>query len=241
MRPALNDFVLNNYFPELFDFVMDILFFVKDCDSTIISGNQLLADHLGLKSSHELAGKSDFDLYPTDLAVKYREDDLEVIQSEKPKFNIIEIFPDYLGEYAWFKANKIPLKNKEGRVIGLCGILQSFDEMNHTKGAQSNISDSLAHLHQNYTKNLSNDELAKLSHMTVRNFEVHFKNIFNTSPRRYLLKLRIQKACKMLLKSDDSLSQLATFLGFCDQSAFTASFKKQTGLTPLKYREKYKH
>ena len=71
------------------------------------------------------------------------------------------------------------------------------------------------------------------------NYEIQFKKVFKTTPRSYLLKLRVQKACRELLAPHFSLTEIAIDLGFCDQSAFTAVFKKQTGVTPLKYREKY--
>ncbi len=43
----------------------------------------------------------------------------------------------------------------------------------------------------------------------------------------------------MLRESDLPISEVAYDLGFCDQSAFTAQFRKRMTMTPKKYREQY--
>jgi AraC family transcriptional regulator len=52
-----------------------------------------------------------------------------------------------------------------------------------------------------------------------------------------LRQLRITRACFLLGKSDLSLAQLALDLGFSDQSQFTKTFRRMTGMTPARYRQ----
>src|SRR5690242_19842449 len=49
-----------------------------------------------------------------------------------------------------------------------------------------------------------------------------------------LRQLRITRACFLLGKSDLSLAQLALDLGFSDQSQFTKTFRRMTGMTPAR-------
>jgi AraC-like DNA-binding protein len=54
-----------------------------------------------------------------------------------------------------------------------------------------------------------------------------------------MVRSRIEKACQRLRETEKSITDIAYELGFCDQSAFTAQFRKRMTLTPKKYREQY--
>ena len=55
----------------------------------------------------------------------------------------------------------------------------------------------------------------------------------------FVIKLRIHAAADALLKSPESLAEIALQNGFCDQSAFTRAFRAQMGMTPRVYRLRY--
>ncbi len=55
----------------------------------------------------------------------------------------------------------------------------------------------------------------------------------------YIRKLRIERATEMLKTSDHSLAEIAYLTGFSDQSHFTRTFKKVTGIGPFQYRKKH--
>jgi AraC family transcriptional regulator len=52
----------------------------------------------------------------------------------------------------------------------------------------------------------------------------------------YVVGLRVQLVCRMLSETRDSLSDIAEFAGFTDQSHMTRTFKRTTGATPGAYR-----
>ncbi len=56
---------------------------------------------------------------------------------------------------------------------------------------------------------------------------------------RYILKKRIDAACRMLKYSDYEAVDIASFLSFSSHSHFIQKFKQETGLTPKQYRAKY--
>lgn len=66
-----------------------------------------------------------------------------------------------------------------------------------------------------------------------RDFHKHFK----CNLGEYIRKLKIQKSLSLLLKKNNSLSDISFECGFSDQSHFTRSFKKYNGLTPQEYRK----
>ena len=67
-----------------------------------------------------------------------------------------------------------------------------------------------------------------------------FRRFFNCSPAEYLRKCRIELAANLLLNSEKTIVDIALTTGFTDQSQFTQSFKKSTGITPAKFRQMHK-
>ena len=59
--------------------------------------------------------------------------------------------------------------------------------------------------------------------------------------REYLTEVRIRKARHLLSHTDNTLEQIAADTGFQDKFYFTKVFKRQTGITPGKYRKLYGH
>ena len=56
----------------------------------------------------------------------------------------------------------------------------------------------------------------------------------------YLTAYRLDKACVMLRSTDDSVLGIALACGFSNVSYFIQMFRKNYGITPLKYRNSYK-
>jgi PAS domain S-box-containing protein len=90
------------------------------------SGRKTMANPADLKNLHckteaEAIGKSDFDLFPPDIAQKFWEDDQKVIHGE-PVINREEYFLDDQGGKRWLLTSKLPLRDQNGSIIGLVGI-----------------------------------------------------------------------------------------------------------------------
>ncbi|MBT5073862.1 MAG: AraC family transcriptional regulator [Kordiimonadaceae bacterium] len=212
-----------------------MLLFVKDTQSTLMNCNQQFAEHFGFDNVDIIKGKTDFDLFNHELAVQYRKDDAEVFVTSKSKLNIIELFPNHMGEEQWFICNKVPIIDAGGKVQGLCGALQELEDSSVNLRPFNDISKALNYLKDNYTKKICNEDMAKVAGLSVRQFEKRFKRIFNTSAHQYILNLRILKSCDLLIAGGLSISETAHRLGFYDQSAFTSHFKKHLGITPMNY------
>ena len=83
-------------------------------------------------------------------------------------------------------------------------------------------------------------ELAQLAHLSPFHFARAFKQSFGQPPHRYHLMRRIEGAKTCLAKTATSVTAIGMTLGFSDTSAFTATFRKLTGLTPTGYRRTYR-
>ncbi len=74
-------------------------------------------------------------------------------------------------------------------------------------------------------------ELADVVGMSPYHFARRFKHSTGLSPHQYILRERLELA-KTLLLEEEPIIELATRLGFADQSHFTRSFKQFVGMTP---------
>jgi AraC-like DNA-binding protein len=86
--------------------------------------------------------------------------------------------------------------------------------------------------------NLSIEELAKLSNLSISSFKRQFKKEFNDSPNNYIITKKIEKAKELLSITDIPISEIAYEIGFNDPLYFTRLFKNKTGTSPTSYRLK---
>lgn len=61
----------------------------------------------------------------------------------------------------------------------------------------------------------------------------------NMNPTEFIRKLKLDKATELLKRSTDSVSQIAEAVGYADTNYFIRVFKKEYGISPLKFRKKH--
>ena len=93
--------------------------FFKDIKLNYISCNKNYAEDLKIKPG-EIAGKTDYDFFPKELAKKYRRDDQKVIASGK----MVELEEEYLqrGHKRIVRTIKLPVKDEKNDLLGILGI-----------------------------------------------------------------------------------------------------------------------
>ncbi len=96
--------------------------YVKDVEGHFITCNQSVAVRMGKTDPDEITGKSDFDLLPHDLATRFHADEQEIIRSGRPLLNHEEPLDQTPGFPRWNLTTKVPLKDKNGEIIGIVGI-----------------------------------------------------------------------------------------------------------------------
>jgi AraC-like DNA-binding protein len=80
------------------------------------------------------------------------------------------------------------------------------------------------------------EELAFLCNMSLSTFKRRFATLYGTSPSRWLLARRMEKAAARLRQADQTVSELSEELGYENISSFIQSFKQFYGLTPKQYQ-----
>ena len=99
--------------------------FLKDRDLIYISCNQHYANDLRIAPA-DIAGKTDYDFYPKELAEKYRADDKQIMESGRTE----EIEERYIedGRDVWVHTVKTLVMDGNGSVIGILGIFWDITE-----------------------------------------------------------------------------------------------------------------
>jgi PAS domain S-box-containing protein len=96
--------------------------YAKDAEARKVIANPADLENLGCQTEAEAIGKTDFDLFPQDLAAGYFADDQSVLQTGQPVINREEkvVLPN--GETRWLLTTKVPWRDASGKIIGLVGI-----------------------------------------------------------------------------------------------------------------------
>ena len=94
--------------------------FRKDLEGRVVEGNKRYCDTLGMPLA-ALIGKTDNDLFPAELAKKYRDDDAKVIRTGEVLQDTEEhVKPD--GRRIYVEVLKSPVRNANGRIVGVQGM-----------------------------------------------------------------------------------------------------------------------
>ncbi|KKO53175.1 AraC family transcriptional regulator [Paenibacillus sp. DMB20] len=95
------------------------------------------------------------------------------------------------------------------------------------------------YIHEYYDQSLTIASLAEQNNVNRNRLSYVFRRHAGMGPAEYLLKYRINMAQEMLFTSDAPVQQIAQTVGIVDPFYFSRVFKKQFGISPTEYREKF--
>ena len=113
----------------------------------------------------------------------------------------------------------------------------SFDQEKDNAHPDEHILQAQLWLQNNLSQpDIKLKDLARDLGMSLRNFDRRFKQATETSPAKYLQHLRVKEAKDLLKQSDLNVGDIAFRVGYQDVSYFSKLFKKQSGISPSKWR-----
>lgn len=92
-------------------------------------------------------------------------------------------------------------------------------------------------MEENFMYNMSLEEYARLSRRSLAGFKREFKDVFNTSPGKWLTEKRLQYAQLLINTTRKSIAEIVDESGFENTTHFSKVFKEKFGTPPLKYRK----
>jgi PAS domain S-box-containing protein len=123
-----------NLLRTVIDTVPDFIY-VKDVNHRMLLNNKAHARSLGLHNPNDAIGKTDADLFPSELAAKFFTDEQRVLETGQAIVNTEERSIGESGDEIWALTTKVPLHNLHGNLIGLVGITRNVTEIKHKEEA----------------------------------------------------------------------------------------------------------
>jgi PAS domain S-box-containing protein len=223
-------------FAQLYEYLPDVIFFVKDLNSRIMMCNSTFLRFQGAKKMESILGKNSYDFFPKVIAENFIADDKRVIESEEPLIDRVELTIDE-GVITWFSTTKVPLYGKSGKVIGVAGISRNLRKADRSLSPFQKMMPVIEFIKESHTKEISIAELAEMSFLSESQFRRRFKQLFRLSPLQFILKIRIESACHLLRTSSLNVSEIADRCGFEDQNYLARQFRQHMGISPTQYRK----
>lgn len=94
------------------------------------------------------------------------------------------------------------------------------------------------YFHDHYTESISIDDYAHSRHMSTCWFIRTFRTLTGSTPLQYIHSIRIANARALLEHTQYNITEIASLVGFDDPLYFSHFFKKHTGISPSKYRNR---
>lgn len=101
---------------------------------------------------------------------------------------------------------------------------------------EARLSRSLDHLRANFTHPVSIGELAAMDFLSESRYRTLFREITGQSPQEYIIHLRMNMACNLLISTDLPISQISHSVGWSDQRYFARLFRERYGQSPREFR-----
>jgi PAS domain S-box-containing protein len=119
----------------MLDNIPDLIYF-KDAQSRFVKISKEHAKRLGLSNANDAVTKTDFDFHPAEKAREFYEDEQRIIKTGESLINKVEKHVRKDGKVAWTSTTKVPLRSRDGTVVGVVGINRDITDL---KAAEQKI------------------------------------------------------------------------------------------------------
>ena len=106
---------------------------------------------------------------------------------------------------------------------------------NGSRSSSERLSPAVYYVQRNYTKRIYSDAMARLCGMSPTHFSRTFRKTYSLTFQEFLLRYRVQQACRYLVGPTVSVADIAYNVGFTDPSYFARVFKRYLGVSPSEY------
>jgi AraC-like DNA-binding protein len=99
----------------------------------------------------------------------------------------------------------------------------------------------LDYMHAHYAEQIMIPELADMACVSISAFHRMFRRHTRCTALNYIARLRIGRACSLLMEHSTTISLIAEQVGYCSLALFNRQFKVQKGMTPTEFRRLHGH
>ena len=178
-------------------------------------------------------------LAPEVLAAHYMADDRRVVETGVPLLDDRRQRCANRSNALQHK-NVIPLRNSRGQIVGTMCLYWLSDPPANAPDWHGFLTIVTQYIQDHHAEKITLGELARLVHLSVSAFSRLFEKTLGITPGEYVTQVRIAAACRLLEKTDKTLTYIANETGFYDLSHLTKAFQKSHGMPPGEYRRRHR-
>lgn len=222
----------------------DVSFMVEDKIYPVRSGSAIITRpyeyHHCIYHSNEhhehlwmlFDGKGNEELLPIFYNRNVGENNL-IELSEKQRDKVKELFERIIGK----ESSRVC---EAADILRIIAILENADGETEElpESVPTDISRAVEFIGENLGNVFTVSQVAKAAHVSVNTLERRFLEVLKVTPSGYIKSRRLARAAE-LLPSCSSVGEVCEKCGFQDYSNFIAIFKKQFGITPLRFKKLY--
>lgn len=129
----------------------------------------------------------------------------------------------------------------EGFIKALRARFVEKEQVEHTGlGGSAMVDMAIAYITKHYREDIALEAVITMLHVSKSHFSYMFKKETGKTFKAYIRSYRVEKAKKMLLKTDDHVYFIGQKVGYGNEKYFRKVFKDETGLKPNQFRKQYR-
>jgi len=214
-----------------FDLIPDILFWVKDIQGRFVHCNRAFLSHIGCANLDQVVHKTDYDFSRAHIAHQFVNDD-NLVMKGRDVTDRLELNQLATGELGWFLTTKRILSSANGAILGTYGVTRHLQATSKTLSTIGSLDLPVSFIQKNYSSEITVEQLADLTHLSVSALERRFKKYMHKTPNQYINEVRLENAKRLLVETQLPVSEIAYQCGFTDASYFSRKFKRLFGELP---------
>jgi AraC-like DNA-binding protein len=226
------------FLEALFEALPNTHLFVKDRQGRFMAASEGFARQIGAGGIAEILGKTDHDFIPDFIANAFVKDDLTVIKSGVAILQKVELVPTR-NSLDWLTTSKVPLYSRDGSIIGLAGVIRQTEDSDEIYRENPVVHRIVDFLGENFPSKITVMDMASHAGISASTVERLFRSTFGISPLKYLKKVRLHCACKMLRTTRKTLVTIARECGFNDPTGMSRDFRLELKINPRSYRNSF--
>lgn len=217
----------------LFGHLPDAAFALKDASLRYQSANTAMLAICGARSRADIVGKTARDFFTE--AQRYEAWERQVLRTQRPIKDRLDYCWRLKGRPVWLLTSVWPVLGADGSAVAVASVSRVLKAPDRRQPTYQRLAHAIEYIHANLAATIDIAEISKRVGVSVSQLERDFVKLLGVPPRRYLTKVRFEAALE-LLRSGESIADIAHACGYTDQSAFTRRFRAAVGMSPREYR-----
>lgn len=178
---------------------------------------------------------------PEDLAVLGVNNNIDYCFNFEPNLSSIELGAERIGYAAMENlVAKINGESVPDETLIPPREVIARESSNFVVDEHPTVTKVLDYIHANLAEPLETDDLLARQTLQRRAFEAHFRNACGTSPKQYIIGVRLEKARHLLETTDLYVSEIGQRCGMPSDHHLCHMFRRKYGTTPQVYRDGFR-